>query len=177
VALQQLDHARALTRARHRQADEHPCLLGIGIAIVEFGDVARTQQAAEGLEAARRLGNGHREHGFALFTQFGALGDVAQAVEVHVCARGHRDQRLALQLVAGNRGLHPGNRQGAGRFQNRTGVLEHILDRRADGIVVDADDFIDVQLRQPEGFLADFFHRHAVGKNAHARQRDARALA
>ncbi len=84
---------------------------------------------------------------------------------------------LPLSLSAGDGRLHPGDRQGAGRLQDRAGVLEHILDRRADGVVVDADDLVDIQLRQPESFLADLFHRHAIGKNAHARQRDALALA
>lgn len=54
------------------------------VAVVEFGDLALADGFAERLEAAGLLGDGHGDDRFAAFTQFGALGDVAQAVEVDV---------------------------------------------------------------------------------------------
>ncbi len=65
-------------------ADEQVGLAVAVVAVVELGDLAPAQRRAEGLEAARPLGHGDGDDRFALFAQFGALGNVAQAVEVDV---------------------------------------------------------------------------------------------
>ena len=67
-------------------ADEHLRRFRVGVAVVEFGDVALAEQRAELAEAAGRLGDGDGEDGFALLADLGALGDEAQTVEVHVRA-------------------------------------------------------------------------------------------
>ena len=55
--------------------------LAVGVvAVVELGDLPFADRLAEGLEAARPLGDGHRDDRLALLAQFGALGHVAQAV-------------------------------------------------------------------------------------------------
>jgi hypothetical protein len=73
--------------------------LGVGDAVVELGDRARADQLAEALERAALLGDGHREQRLALLAELGALGDEAQAVEVHVRAAGDGHEGLALDLV------------------------------------------------------------------------------
>jgi hypothetical protein len=58
------------------------------------------------------------------------------------------------QLRALDIGLGAGHGQRAGRLQDAARVLEHILDRGADGVGVDDDDLVHVLLREAEGFLA-----------------------
>jgi hypothetical protein len=67
-------------------ADEDVRFAAGVVAVVEFGDLALADGLAERLEAARPLGNGHGDDRFALLAQLGALGHVAQAVEVDVGA-------------------------------------------------------------------------------------------
>jgi hypothetical protein len=76
-------------------AEEHRFAF-VGVAVVEFGDVDGAEVAAEGLEAAGALGDGDGENGLALLAQFGALGHVAQPVEVHVGAAGDGDEASSL---------------------------------------------------------------------------------
>ena len=61
-------------------------LAAAGVAVVELGDAALAEHLAEAQEAARLLGNRHGQQRLALPADLGALGDVAQAVEVHVGA-------------------------------------------------------------------------------------------
>jgi hypothetical protein len=140
--------------------------VGAVIAVVEFGDAALADQRQEFFVGARFLRQRHGEYRFALLAEFGAFGNEAQAVEIHVGAGRHGHQVLVLQLVLPGIFLGPGNGQCARRFENRAGVLENILDRRADGIGVDQDDFVEIFLAQPEGFLADEFDGSAVGEQA-----------
>ena len=100
----------------------------------------------------------------ALLADLGAFGDEAQAVEVHVGAGGHSHQRPVFQSTARGVGLGAGHGQRAGRFEHRARVLEDVLDRRADGVGINAYDLVDVLLAKSESFLADIFHRRAVGK-------------
>ena len=59
-----------------------------------------------------------------------------------------------------------GDRQRARRLENRAGVLEHVLDRRADRVGVDEDHLVDEPCAQAESLLADLLHRDAVGEQA-----------
>jgi hypothetical protein len=72
---------------------------------------------------------------------------------------------LSFSLCAGVF-LGAGHGQRAGRLEHRARVLEHVLDRRADGVGVDQHHLVDVLLAQAEGFLADVLHRRAVGEQA-----------
>jgi hypothetical protein len=60
--------------------------------------------------------------------------------------------------------LAPATAIAPGGFEDGAGVLEDILDRRADGVGIDEDDLVEIFLAQAEGLLADHFHRRAVGK-------------
>ena len=80
-------------------ADENVRFAARVVAVIEFGDLAFAHRFAEGLEAARPLRDRHRDDGFTAFTQFGALGHVAQTVEVDVGARVDGDKGLAADAA------------------------------------------------------------------------------
>ena len=61
---------------------------------------ARPDQFAEPLERAALLGDRDCEQCLALLAELGALGNEAQAVEVHVRAAGDGDEGLAVPLEA-----------------------------------------------------------------------------
>ena len=73
--------------------------LVIAIAIVKLGDAARADHVHKLAEAARPLGDGHGENRFVALAQFAALGHMAQAVEIHVCAAAHGNQRFIGKAV------------------------------------------------------------------------------
>ena len=146
-------------------------LVGIGNAVVELGDGMTAHQSAELQEAAAPLGDGHGKHRLAGFTDLGAFGHEAQAVEVHVGAAGHGHQGAVLHLLALGPGLQAGERQRARGLQNGPGVLEGILERRADLVGVYQDDVVDVLLAQREGLVAHALDGRAVGKQPHVVQR------
>mmetsp|Transcript_9617 Transcript_9617/g.22294 ORF Transcript_9617/g.22294 Transcript_9617/m.22294 type:complete len:496 (+) Transcript_9617:394-1881(+) len=147
-----------------RNAHEDVGDAGIGDAVVELGHAARAEQFTEALEAAARLRNGHREQGLAALADLRPFGDEAQPVEVHVGAAGDRDQGLALS--PGRRGvlLDRGDAHRPGGFEDGAGVLEHVLDRGADGVGVDEDVVVDQLTGYAEGLLADQLDRSAVRK-------------
>ena len=175
VAVQQLGETHAFGPVVHAHADEDVGPRRVRVAVVELGDVAAAQQIAELLEGAGLLGDGDGQHGFALLAHLGALGDEAQAVEVHVGAGGHRHQGLVLERMALGVLLGAGYCQRAGGLEDGAGVLEDVLDGGADGIVVHQDHLVHVGLAQAEGFLAHQLDRRAVGEEAHIGQFDALA--
>ena len=80
----------------------------------------------------------------ARLADLGALGDEAQAVEVHVRAAQDRHQRLVRAARA--RSTHvfnPATPSAPAGSMMRPRVVEDVLDRRADLVVVDAHDFVD----------------------------------
>src|SRR5690606_2795312 len=101
------------------------------IAVVEFSDLPLADRLAEGLEAARLLGNGHGDDRFTLLAQLGTLGDVAQAVKIDIGAGVDGDQHLAGDAFAGNVFLDARDAQRTGWLGDRAGVLVDVLDRRA----------------------------------------------
>ena len=143
------------------------------VAIVELGDVAPAEHFAELQEAALALRDLHRHQRFALAADVGALGDVTQAVEVHVRAAVDRDEAPVAALLACDVALDACDRQRSRRLDDRAVVFEDVLDRRADLVRADGDHLVDVFLRQPERLLADPPHGDAVRKDADALQRDA----
>ena len=66
---------RGFVPVAHLYTHEQVCDLGVGIPIVELGDIALAEQRAELPEAARPLRDGHRENRLALLPQLGLLGD------------------------------------------------------------------------------------------------------
>ena len=113
--------ALASRRGRRSRTPTNTCASRrVGDAVVELGDVARPEQRAEAPEAAALLGNRHREHRLALLADLGALGDEAQAVEVHVRAAGdrrrasRRRRRRARRRTAFSAGDAPARRPARG---------------------------------------------------------------
>ena len=154
-------------------ADEDVRLAILVVAVVEFGDLALADRLAEGLEAARLLRNGDSDDRFALFTQFCTFRHMAQAIEVDVGARIDAHQNLAADALTFDVLLDSGHGQRTGGLGDRAGVVVDILDCRTDFVGADGDHFIDAQLADIEGVLADLRHRHAVGEQPDLRQHHA----
>src|SRR5690606_1775566 len=114
--------------------------------------------------ASRLLGNGHGDDGFALLAQLRALGHMAQAIEVDVGTRIDAHQHLVGHAIAPDILLDASHRQRTRRLGDRAGIVVNVLDRGAQLVGADRDDFIDMVFADIEGVLADLRHRHAVGK-------------
>src|SRR5690349_14499334 len=71
------------------------------------------------------------ERTLALGGALRVLGDEAQAIEVHVGARGDGDERLAAHAASFDVTLRARHRQRAGRLQQAARVLKDILDGSA----------------------------------------------
>ena len=142
-------------------------------AVVELGDHSRPQRGAELAKGAGTLGNGHGDDRFAGFAQLGALGDEAQAIEVHVGAA--QDRGDAASAFARQPRLQSGDRQRAGRLHDAAGVVEHVLDRGANLVVRHPHDLVDRLLREGKRQTTDLPHRHAVGEDPDAIERHATA--
>ena len=99
-------------------ADEQMRDLRIGIAIVEFGDIAVAEQRAKRAKAAQLLGNRDGEDRLALLAQLRALGDEAQPIEIHVGAARDGDVVAVARPVAFDPRLDPGDRQRARGFED-----------------------------------------------------------
>ena len=110
---QLLDELERFGARRNLDTDENVRRIGTVVAVVEFGDVAGTDQGEEFLVAAGFFRQRHGQHGLALLADLGAFGHKAQAVEIHVGAGSHRDQRLVLQFVPCGVSLGAGNGQRA----------------------------------------------------------------
>ena len=89
--------------------------------VVELGDdaAADARRRTRGTRPGRS-GIVTREQRLARFAELGALGDEAQAIEVHVGAAQHRDEPLRrVRRSRSTHGLQPGDRQRAGRLHDR----------------------------------------------------------
>ncbi len=138
----------------------------VAVAVVELGDVAAPEQAAERLEAAGPLRDRRREDRLARLAEIGALGDEAQPVEVHVRAAEHGDEIPAGRPLALDPLLRSGDAERGRRLDDRAGVLEDVLHRGAQLVGVDEDHLVDVLAREPERLDADLLHRNAVCEEA-----------
>ena len=169
---QALGDGGGVASALDLDAHEDVRLPGVGDPVIELRDIARPDRLAKAPEAAALLGDGDGEHGLALLADLGALGHESQPVEVHIGATGDRDQCLATDPFALDIGLGAGNRQRARGLEDRAGVLEDVLDRRAQLIGVDQDDLVDERLAQPEGLFAHLADRGAIGEQPDVGQFD-----
>ena len=66
--------------------------------------------------------------------------------------------------------------QRAGRLDDRAGLFEQGLDRRARLVGVDRDDLIDMLATDPVGLFADAPYGYAIGETADAIERDRAAI-
>ncbi len=98
---------------------------------------------------------------------------MAQAVEVHIGAAhdGHHGLAPGARLL--DILFQPSHAQGSRRFGDGAGVVEDVLDRRADLVSIHADHLVHTLPGQPEGLLADLFHCDAIGEDVHFVQQDA----
>ena len=69
-----------------------------------------------------------------------------------------------MELVLADVALHPGDAQRAGGLEDRTGVGEHVLDRRTDLVGVDDHEVVDQFTGEPERLLADELDGGAVAE-------------
>ncbi len=171
-ALESLRHFLRILAAVDRQADEHMRFFRPLDAIGEFGHIARAHQSAQAAKAARLFGNGHGKQRLARLAHFSALGDKAQAVEIHVRPAGHGHEGLALELVPRAIGLDGRDRHRARGFQHAASVFEHVLDCGAHRVGIDHHEVVHQIAHQAEGLAPDLLHRSAVAKQPHFRQRD-----
>ena len=107
-------------------ADENVCIAVVGVAVVKFGYGAVTDNVAKLAQAARTFWNGHCQQGFALFSDFGPFGNMAQPIEIDVRTSINRNQRLIATTLPADIGFESGNSQCAGRLRYR----EHCRPRR-----------------------------------------------
>ena len=156
----------------HLQTDKHLRCRRTVITIIEFGDIALAQQGAEFAETARPLGNADGQNRLALLTHLGAFGDEAETVKIHVGARGHCRQRPVLPAMPGDIFLESGYGQRPRRLQYGARILEHILDRRTNGIGIHQHHVVHIVLAQAESFASHLLDGCAVGEQANILQPD-----
>ena len=101
-----------------------------------------------------------------MLADLGALGHVAEPREVHVGARGDRDDGPRAERSRPARALQPGERERARRLEHRARVLEGVLDGGADLVEADGEAVVEVAPAELEGELADLPHGDAVGEHA-----------
>ena len=147
----------------------------IPIPVIELRDAAPAEQFAKAQERPGHFGYFDRQQRFALRPDVGALGDIAQTVEVHVRTGIDRDERARSARFARRVLLDARHRQGAGGLRDGARVLEDVLNCGANLIGGHEQDLIDVLLGEAESLLADAAHRDAVGEDADAIQRHAPA--
>src|SRR5262249_20158158 len=99
MRLQGGNQGRTLVPALHLHTHEDYGLFRISITIIEFRNVASAQETTEGLEATWLLRDDGRQHCLTLFPKLGALGDMAQAVEVHIGPRSDGDQSGIVEFL------------------------------------------------------------------------------
>ena len=131
------------------------------------------QHVAEAAEAALLLRDGDRQQHLGVRAGLGALGDVAQAVEVEVGAALDGHQRAPVRGVALDPPLESGDAERAGRLGDRPRVLVDVLDRGADLVGADQDHLVDALAGDAKGLGADLFHGDAVGEQRHRVEHDA----
>ena len=87
-----------------------------------------------------------------------------------------RDQPLAGHAAPRRILFDAGHGESPRRLDDRTGVLEHILDGCTDLVRIHEHDLIHVLAREREAFLADALHGNAIGEYADALLKGARPL-
>ena len=156
----------------HLHTDKDVGLVRVPHAVVELGDHAPVDELAKLAEAAGPLGDSDREDRLAFFTDLGALGDVAQPVEIHIGAADDGGEGSTLGPLSIDVFFQTRHRQGPGGLGDGAGVIEDILDGGADFIGGDGNHLVQGLTQHPEGFLAHLGHRRAIGKQAHLLELD-----
>src|SRR3954454_23516477 len=100
IFVQTLDQHGRLLAIPHRDRDKYVGFLWVGVPVVEFSNAFCPEHGTEFLEAARLLGNCYGHHCFAMLPQFGAFGNMTQAVEIHVGTRSDCNEILCVNLLS-----------------------------------------------------------------------------
>lgn len=139
------------------------------VPVAELGHAHGVQGRDELGEGAGTLRDRDGEEGFFVLAHGGALGDEAEAVEVHVGAAGDGDEPAVRvgRRVARDPFFETGERQRARGLDDGPRVLEHVLDGCARLVRGDLDDFVDDFLADAEGFFAGGLDGRAVGEEAY----------
>ncbi|PMB70998.1 hypothetical protein BM221_003461 [Beauveria bassiana] len=149
----------------------------LGVAVGELGDGPGHDGLDEAGKGAGSLGDAAGEQHLLALAEGGALGDEAQAVKVHVGARGDGDEGAGRVRgrVAGGVLFEAGNGQRAGGLEPGPRVVVHVLDGGANLVGGDLDDVVDALAGEAKGLLADRLDGGAVGKQADLFEHDALA--
>lgn len=83
-------------------------------------------------------------------------------MKIHIRTAGNGNQGLVFRTFSGNIGFQTRQRQRAGRLGNAARVIENILDRAANRIGIDCNDFIQKFFAEAEGSVSDDFDRRTV---------------
>ncbi len=125
------------------EPDEDVRLLRVGIAVVELGDVARAEQRAELAEAAGCSGIVTASIASRCSPSSARSATKRRRSKFMLAPQATATSVRSLHAVPLAPGLDAGDRQRAGRLEDRARVLEHVLDRRADRVGVDQDHVVD----------------------------------
>src|SRR6202163_195909 len=164
---------RGFVPVAHFDTHEQVCDLGVSVPIIELGDIALAEERAELAEAARPLRDRHRENRLALLPQLGLLRNESQAGEIHVRTTSDRNPGPVAEAGALAPELQAGDRQCSCGLENRSRVLEYVLERRANGVGIDQHDVIDQLAANAKCLPAYLSYRHAVGKQSDMSELDA----
>jgi hypothetical protein len=137
----------------------------------------RRRSSGRGRGTRRGAQGYHREDGLAMLAHLGALGDVAEAREVHVRPRRDCHHRAVGELAGAGRALESRERERPGRLEHRAGIEKGVLDGGADLVHAHGEAVVEVALAEGEGQLARLLGRDAVGEEPDVLAADATPLA
>ena len=144
-----------------------------GHAVVKLSNRPIANQLAKTQVLALTFRNSHPQQSFAAFTQLGSFRNVAQRVEIQVCARQNAGQAgIFGQLMAGGISLKPRQSHRPGWFSYRAHILKQILNRSANLIGANNHQIIQVAATQAESFIPYALNGHALGIGTNALQSD-----
>ena len=127
------------SRPLHLDADEDVRLLRIGDAVVELGDVARAERRAEACGSCRgRSGMVTARTASRCSPSSASSATKRRRSKLMLAPEAIATSVLSARAVPLDPGLGAGDGERAGRLEHRARVLEHVLDRGADLVGVDA---------------------------------------
>ena len=151
-------------------------LLAAAQPVVELGDHAPADRRAELAEGAGPLRDRHAEQRLARLAELGALGDEAQAIEVHVGAAQHGDEPASPgRPVRSTHARRPATASApAGSITDRVSSKTSLIAAQISSFETRTISSTG-RLDDREGQLADLAHGDAVGEDADVVEHDAAA--
>src|SRR5690606_2633914 len=130
------------------------------------------QHATQLEERPRALRDGDGEHRLATRAELRALGHIAQAIEVDVGAGRDGHRGTWQQLSEPHLALEPSYGQRPSWLQERSRVLEGVLDRRADLVAAHRHRAVEVLPTQVERVPPHLPHGNTVSEDPYLVQGD-----